>query len=76
MKLSQWMRKHRAVHAGSYVRPPISGRSAAPRWPSSVHNMWLGDLTGSFQMGLLAMAGILFVTTLIAVSLKLVVKTE
>jgi ACS family tartrate transporter-like MFS transporter len=36
----------------------------------------LRDLTGSFKIGLLAMAGILFATTLFAVSLKLVVKTE
>jgi len=37
---------------------------------------WLKDLTGSFQAGLLAMAGILFATTVLAISLKLFVKTE
>jgi MFS transporter, ACS family, tartrate transporter len=37
---------------------------------------WLRDLTGSFQMGLLVIAGVLFATSLLAISLKLVVKTE
>jgi MFS transporter, ACS family, tartrate transporter len=37
---------------------------------------WLRDLTGSFHMGLLAMAAVLLATTLLAISLKLVVKAE
>jgi len=37
---------------------------------------WLRDLTGSFHMGLFAMAAVLFATTLFAISLKLVVKAE
>jgi ACS family tartrate transporter-like MFS transporter len=37
---------------------------------------WLRDATGSFQAGLLAMGGIMLVTTALAVSLKLVVTQE
>jgi MFS transporter, ACS family, tartrate transporter len=37
---------------------------------------WLKDFTGTFTAGLLAMAAILFLTTLIAWSLKLVIKVE
>jgi len=37
---------------------------------------WLKDFTGTFTAGLLAMAGILFLTTLVAWSLKLVIKVE
>src|SRR5262249_31982270 len=37
---------------------------------------WLRDLTGSFERGLLVMAGILAVTTLCAAALKLVMKVE
>jgi MFS transporter, ACS family, tartrate transporter len=37
---------------------------------------WLKDFTGTFSAGLLAMAAILFLTTLIAWSLKLVIKVE
>jgi hypothetical protein len=37
---------------------------------------WLKDQTGSFEAGLLAMAGILMAAALLASSLKLVIKTE
>jgi ACS family tartrate transporter-like MFS transporter len=37
---------------------------------------WLKDATGSFERGLLVMAAIMLATTLIAVSLKLVMKQE
>jgi MFS transporter, ACS family, tartrate transporter len=37
---------------------------------------WLKDVTGSFVVGSLAMAGILVVATLLSVSLKLVIKQE
>ena len=37
---------------------------------------FLRDFTGSFNAGLLAMAGILLLTTLLAASLKLVIKVE
>ena len=37
---------------------------------------WLKDFTGSFTAGLLAMAGLLVVTTLLTVSLKLLVRQE
>ena len=37
---------------------------------------FLRDFTGSFSAGLLAMAGILVLTTLLAASLKLVIKVE
>jgi MFS transporter, ACS family, tartrate transporter len=37
---------------------------------------WLKDYTGSFTTGLLAMGGILFITTLLAWSLRLVIKVE
>jgi MFS transporter, ACS family, tartrate transporter len=37
---------------------------------------WLKDHTGSFESGLLAMAGILTAAALLASSLKLVIKTE
>ena len=37
---------------------------------------WLRDLTGSFSAGLMAMAGMLVLATLLAASLKLVIKVE
>jgi nitrate/nitrite transporter NarK len=37
---------------------------------------WLKDHTGSFEAGLLAMAGILMAAALLASSLKLVIKAE
>ena len=37
---------------------------------------WLRDFTGSFEAGLLAMSGVLLAATLLALSLKLVIKME
>jgi ACS family tartrate transporter-like MFS transporter len=37
---------------------------------------FLRDFTGSFNAGLLSMAGILLLTTVLAASLKLVIKVE
>ncbi|MGH6738627.1 MAG: MFS transporter, partial [Bradyrhizobium sp.] len=37
---------------------------------------WLKDWTGSFTAGLIAMAGIMLVATLLAASLKLIIKQE
>ena len=37
---------------------------------------WLKDLTGSFTTGLLAMAAIMVAATLLAASLKLLIKQE
>ena len=48
--------------AGGFAGPALMG--------------WLKDATGSFERGLLVMAAIMLATTLIAVSLKLVMKQE
>jgi MFS family permease len=48
--------------AGGFVGPALMG--------------WLKDVTGSFQNGLLAMAGIMLVAVLLAASLKLVMTRE
>jgi ACS family tartrate transporter-like MFS transporter len=48
--------------AGGFAGPALMG--------------WLKDLTGSFQNGLLAMAGIMLATTLLAAALKLVMTRE
>jgi MFS family permease len=48
--------------AGGFFEPALMG--------------WLKDATGSFQSGLLAMAGIMLATALVAASLKLIVKEE
>jgi len=48
--------------AGGFAGPALMG--------------WLKDVTGSFQNGLLAMAGIMLVATLLAASLKLVMTRE
>jgi len=48
--------------AGGFAGPALMG--------------WLKDVTGSFQNGLLVMAGIMLVATLLAASLKLVMTRE